>query len=147
VAWTIGLTEVYHGTGQKPTAYLFVIFLSVLVVSTLAQSAGILIGYWRMKTGMPEITNNIRGSGSTIHEMTQEDLAKAVGLHAATIIALEQGKYVPSIELALRYPGFRGQPWKSFPLSRITEVEYDYKELPGYWKHSSSLFSSLSVPP
>lgn len=48
VGWVIGLTERYHETGQMPTAYLFVVFLSVLVVSTLAQSAGILIGYRRM---------------------------------------------------------------------------------------------------
>ena len=48
VAWVIGLAERYRDTGQMPTAFLFVIFLSVLVVSTLAQSAGILIGYWRM---------------------------------------------------------------------------------------------------
>ena len=48
VAWTIGLTESYHETGQIPSAFMFVIFLSVLVISTLAQSLGIIIGYWRM---------------------------------------------------------------------------------------------------
>jgi len=34
--------------------------------------------------------------------MTQEDLAKRAGCTRQTIIALEQGKYVPSIELAFR---------------------------------------------
>jgi hypothetical protein len=48
VAWTIGLTERYHASGLVPSVYLYVVFLSVLVVSTLAQSLGILIGYWRM---------------------------------------------------------------------------------------------------
>jgi len=48
VAWTIILTNVYHATGLVPSAFLFVIFMSVLIVSTLAQSLGILIGYWRM---------------------------------------------------------------------------------------------------
>ena len=48
VAWTIILTEAYHATGLVPTAFLFVIFMSVLIVSTLAQSLGILIGYWTM---------------------------------------------------------------------------------------------------
>jgi hypothetical protein len=48
VAWTIALTEVYHETGQIPAVFLYVIFMSVLIVSTLAQSLGILIGYWRM---------------------------------------------------------------------------------------------------
>lgn len=48
VAWTIGLTEAYHGMGQIPTAYLYIIFFTTIAISTLAQSAGILIGYWRM---------------------------------------------------------------------------------------------------
>jgi len=47
VAWTISLTEVYHDTGLIPSVFLFVIFMSVLIVSTLAQCLGILIGYWR----------------------------------------------------------------------------------------------------
>jgi hypothetical protein len=48
VSWTIGLTEHYHQTGLVPSVYLYVVFLSVLVVSTIAQSGGILLGYWRM---------------------------------------------------------------------------------------------------
>jgi small-conductance mechanosensitive channel len=47
VAWTIGLTEHYHDTGLVPSVYLFIVFMSVLVVSTVAQCLGILIGYWR----------------------------------------------------------------------------------------------------
>jgi hypothetical protein len=46
-AWVIALTEVYHETGQIPSVFMFVIFMSVLIVSTLAQSLGIIIGYWR----------------------------------------------------------------------------------------------------
>ena len=34
--------------------------------------------------------------------MTQEELARAVGCTRQTIIALEQNKYVPSIELAYK---------------------------------------------
>jgi hypothetical protein len=48
VAWTIVLNEVYHETDLIPAVFLYVIFMSVLIVSTLAQSLGILIGYWRM---------------------------------------------------------------------------------------------------
>ena len=46
-AWVIVLNEVYQATGLIPALYLYVIFMSVLVVSWLAQSLGILIGYWR----------------------------------------------------------------------------------------------------
>jgi hypothetical protein len=48
VAWTIALTEAYWETGQIPVVFLYLIFMSILIVSTLAQSLGILIGYWRM---------------------------------------------------------------------------------------------------
>jgi len=48
VAWVIVLTELYHDQGQVPVIYLTLIMISTLIVSTLAQSLGILIGYWRM---------------------------------------------------------------------------------------------------
>jgi putative transcriptional regulator len=51
---------------------------------------------------MPNITNNIRRLRFDHKEMTQEDLANKVGCTRQTIIALEQGKYVPSIELAFK---------------------------------------------
>ena len=47
VAWTIALTEVYWDKGQVPVIYLTLIMISTLIISTIAQSAGILIGYWR----------------------------------------------------------------------------------------------------
>jgi putative transcriptional regulator len=48
------------------------------------------------------ITNNIRRLRFDRGEMTQEELARRAGCTRQTIIALEQGKYVPSIELAFR---------------------------------------------
>jgi putative transcriptional regulator len=51
---------------------------------------------------MPKITNRIRRLRFDNNEMTQEDLANKVGCTRQTIIALEQGKYVPSIELAFK---------------------------------------------
>jgi hypothetical protein len=48
VAWTIILTEVYRDQGQVPVAFLNLIFISTLIISVLAQSLGILLGYWRM---------------------------------------------------------------------------------------------------
>ncbi|MFH1169153.1 MAG: hypothetical protein V1691_00525, partial [Chloroflexota bacterium] len=38
VAWTIALTEAYHETHLVPSVFLYVMFMSVLIVSTLAQS-------------------------------------------------------------------------------------------------------------
>ena len=48
VAWTIALTEVYRDQGQVPIAFLNLILVSTLIISTLAQSLGILLGYRRM---------------------------------------------------------------------------------------------------
>jgi len=46
-AWSIALTEVYWDQGQIPVVFPTLILISILIVSTLAQSIGILIGYWR----------------------------------------------------------------------------------------------------
>jgi len=48
------------------------------------------------------IKNRIRRLRFDQDEMTQEELANRAGCTRQTIIALEQGKYVPSIELAFR---------------------------------------------
>lgn len=48
------------------------------------------------------ITNQIRRLRFDHGEMTQEALAKAAGVTRQTIIALEAGKYAPSLELAFR---------------------------------------------
>ena len=53
---------------------------------------------------MPErhIRNNIRSLRFMNGEMTQQDLAKRVGVTRQTIISLEKNKYSPSLELAFR---------------------------------------------
>jgi putative transcriptional regulator len=48
------------------------------------------------------INNNIRTLRFFNDEMTQQQLAKEVGVTRQTIIALEKGKYSPSLELAFR---------------------------------------------
>lgn len=48
------------------------------------------------------VANRIRRLRFEHGEMTQEALAKAVGVTRQTIIALEAGKYAPSLELAFR---------------------------------------------
>ncbi len=49
-----------------------------------------------------KIKNRIRRLRFDNDEMTQEELANRAGCTRQTIIALEQGKYVPSIELAFK---------------------------------------------
>ncbi len=46
--WNIALTEVYWEQRQVPVDFLTLIFVSVLIISPLAQSFGILTGYWRI---------------------------------------------------------------------------------------------------
>ena len=48
VVWYIILNDLYWDQGQLPVVYLTFIFISTLIISTLAESLGILIGYWRM---------------------------------------------------------------------------------------------------
>ncbi|OGO38074.1 MAG: transcriptional regulator [Chloroflexi bacterium RBG_16_57_11] len=48
------------------------------------------------------IRNNIRKLRFFQDEMTQQQLAEKVGVTRQTIIAIEQEKYAPSLELAFR---------------------------------------------
>ena len=59
---------------------------------------------------MGRIKNRIRRLRFDNNEMTQEELANKVGCTRQTIIALEQNKYVPSIELAFRVAKAFGVP-------------------------------------
>lgn len=52
--------------------------------------------------GKSSIRNNIRALRFSHHEMTQKELADKVGVTRQTIIAIEQGQYAPSLELAFR---------------------------------------------
>lgn len=48
------------------------------------------------------ISNNIRKLRFFANEMTQQDLAEKAGVSRQTILAVEAGKYSPSLELAFR---------------------------------------------
>ena len=52
--------------------------------------------------GTPLIRNNIRKLRFNHDEMTQQQLADKVGVTRQTIIAIENAKYSPSLELAFR---------------------------------------------
>ena len=47
--WSITLTELYWDQGQIPVIFPYLVFMSLFIVNVLAQSIGILIGYWRMR--------------------------------------------------------------------------------------------------
>lgn len=49
-----------------------------------------------------KVTNSIRTLRFMNGEMTQADLADRVGVTRQTIIAIEQGKYSPSLEMAFQ---------------------------------------------
>jgi len=69
-----------------------------------------------------EITNNIRRLRFFANEMTQQELAEKAGVSRQTIIAIEAGKYSPSLEMAFRIAD-------AFDV-KIGEV-FDYKVIGG----------------
>lgn len=48
------------------------------------------------------VTNEIRRLRFEAGEMTQADLAKQIGVTRQTVIAIEKGKYSPSLEIAFQ---------------------------------------------
>ena len=52
--------------------------------------------------GKSRVSNNIRTLRFHDDEMTQQQLADKVGVTRQTIVAIEKGKYSPSLELAFR---------------------------------------------
>jgi len=66
------------------------------------------------------IENRIRKLRFDHDEMTQEELANRAGCTRQTIIALEQNRYVPSIELAFRVARAFG-----VPLEEVFQYEND----------------------
>ena len=49
-----------------------------------------------------QVTNSIRALRFANDEMTQAELADRVGVTRQTIIAIEQGRYSPSLEMAFQ---------------------------------------------
>jgi len=61
-------------------------------------------------TRKTRITNSIRALRFSHGELTQADLAERVGVTRQTIIAIEQGKYSPSLEMAFQIARVFGVP-------------------------------------
>ena len=49
-----------------------------------------------------KVTNSIRALRFAHGEMTQADLAERIGVTRQTVIAIEQGRYSPSLEMAFQ---------------------------------------------
>ncbi|MBI1263137.1 MAG: helix-turn-helix domain-containing protein [Alphaproteobacteria bacterium] len=63
-----------------------------------------------MGKGPNRISNTIREQRFHAGEMTQAELAEAVGITRQTVIAMEQGRYSPSLEVAFRVARTFGKP-------------------------------------
>ena len=50
----------------------------------------------------PPITNRVKELREATDQMSQSALAKEIGVTRQTVIAIEQGKYSPSLESAFR---------------------------------------------
>lgn len=59
---------------------------------------------------MKECINNCVHKFRTQAKITQEDLARAVGVTRQTIIAIEKGNYTPSVLLAMKIAQYFKRP-------------------------------------
>jgi putative transcriptional regulator len=66
-----------------------------------------------MGKGQPSISNTIRVLRFNAGEMTQAALAEKVGVTRQTIVAIEQRRYSPSLEVAFRIAKAFGKPLES----------------------------------
>ncbi len=73
-----------------------------------------------MTLARAKITNQIRRLRFDAAEMTQKDLAEAVGVTRQTIMAIENAKYFPSLELAFQI----AQVFQK-PLDQVFQFEPD----------------------
>ncbi len=69
------------------------------------------------------ISNSIRKLRFMANEMTQQELADKTGVTRQTIVAIENGKYFPSLELAFRMAFI-------FDVSLIEVFSYNAEEDP-----------------
>lgn len=57
-----------------------------------------------------KVTNQIRALRFSHGEMTQAELADRIGVTRQTVIAIEQGRYSPSLEMAFQIARVFGEP-------------------------------------
>ena len=71
-----------------------------------------------------QITNKIRELRFFANEMTQQELATKVGVTRQTIMAIEKGKYSPSLEVAFKIALVFNKPFDEVFQYEIV-AEYD----------------------
>lgn len=59
---------------------------------------------------MTRVTNTLRALRFAHGQMTQADLAGRIGVTRQTVIAIEQGRYSPSLEMAFQIAHVFGVP-------------------------------------
>ena len=64
--------------------------------------------YYQTTERRVAIKNNIRVERAIL-KISQQDLANAIGVSRQTIFAIENGKFIPSTELALRLSAYFGK--------------------------------------
>ncbi len=75
-----------------------------------------------------EISNKIRKLRFDNDEMTQQELAKKAGITRQTIVAIEKGKYSPSLELAFRLANVFAKPLEEVFSYQINEDKKQEKK-------------------
>ena len=76
-----------------------------------------------MGKGQPNVINTIRTLRFHAGEMTQAALAEKVGVTRQTIVAIEQGRYSPSLEVAFRIAHVFGVPLEDVFQWRAPETD------------------------
>lgn len=85
-------------------------------------------GNGKAELNEPCITNHIRTLRFFANEMTQQELAENAGASRQTIVAIEAGKYSPSLELAFRIAAAFGVPITDiFEYNTVGETEKESK--------------------
>jgi putative transcriptional regulator len=71
-----------------------------------------------------QVDNKVRQLRFMADEMTQGQLAKEIGVSRQTIIAIEQGKFCPSLESALKMSELFGLTVNEiFTLAKVAKTE------------------------
>ncbi|QIM18254.1 helix-turn-helix transcriptional regulator [Leucobacter coleopterorum] len=70
-----------------------------------------------------QVTNSIRDLRATHGDLTQAELARRIGVTRQTLIAIEKGRYSPSLELAFQISRVFG-----VPLDDVFQYPFDSEE-------------------